>query len=103
MGWAVQNLAKTKRQYGSATHHFVSFSSTHAIFARDGTTLDWLSFESVVLMPKPTCTSWAMEELLEPWVHYIPLRDDLSGIEIQVFHLDAKGTTVHTLRRLTKT
>jgi Glycosyl transferase family 90 len=28
-----------------------------------------------------TYTSWAMEELLEPWVHYIPLNDDLSDVE----------------------
>ena len=29
--------------------------------------------QSVIMMPPPTATSWAMEELLEPWVHYIPL------------------------------
>lgn len=28
-----------------------------------------------------TYTSWAMEELLEPWVHYIPLNEDLSDVE----------------------
>jgi hypothetical protein len=36
--------------------------------------LKWALFSnSVVLMPPPTFTSWAMEELLEPWVHYIPI------------------------------
>lgn len=37
--------------------------------------------KSVVLMPPPRFTSWSMEELLEPWVHYIPLRTDLSDVE----------------------
>jgi len=32
-------------------------------------------------MQAPTKTSWAMEELLEPWVHYIPLSADLSDVE----------------------
>lgn len=40
--------------------------------------------QSVVLMPPPTYTSWAMEELLEPWIHYIPLQEDLSDVEDKV-------------------
>jgi Glycosyl transferase family 90 len=36
---------------------------------------------SVVLMPPPRFTSWSMEEFLEPWVHYIPLRPDLADVE----------------------
>lgn len=39
---------------------------------------------SVVLMPPPRFTSWAMEELLEPWQHFIPLRPDLSDVETKV-------------------
>ena len=36
--------------------------------------LKWALFSnSVVLMPEPTLTSWAMEELLQPWVHYVPI------------------------------
>jgi Glycosyl transferase family 90 len=36
--------------------------------------LKWALFSnSVVLMPEPTLVSWAMEERLEPWVHYIPI------------------------------
>ena len=36
--------------------------------------LKWALFSnSVVLIPEPTVTSWAMEEWLEPWVHYIPI------------------------------
>jgi hypothetical protein len=44
--------------------------------------LKWALFSnSVVMAQSPTKTSWAMEELLEPWKHYIPLADDLSDVE----------------------
>jgi len=47
--------------------------------------LKWsLLSESVVLMPPPTHTSWAMEEWLQPWVHYIPLFADGSNAEVMV-------------------
>jgi Glycosyl transferase family 90 len=37
--------------------------------------LKWALFSnSVVLMPEPTITSWAMEEMLVPWVHYVPIK-----------------------------
>ena len=35
---------------------------------------------SVVLMPAPKFASWAMEDLLLPYVHYIPLARDLSNL-----------------------
>ena len=44
--------------------------------------LKWTLYSnSVVIMQHPRMTSWLMEELLEPWVHYIPLKDDLSDVE----------------------
>mmetsp|Transcript_39666 Transcript_39666/g.60983 ORF Transcript_39666/g.60983 Transcript_39666/m.60983 type:complete len:451 (+) Transcript_39666:161-1513(+) len=44
--------------------------------------LKWaLLSQSVVLMPPPKHTSWAMEELLEPWVHYVPLNDLATDVE----------------------
>jgi len=44
--------------------------------------LKWaLLSNSVVMMQSPMFTSWAMEEMLEPWVHYIPLNRDLSNVE----------------------
>lgn len=47
--------------------------------------LKWmLQSQSVVLMPPPTRTSWAMEELLEPWVHYIPMYSNGSNAEEMV-------------------
>jgi hypothetical protein len=47
--------------------------------------LKWsLYSNSVVLMPPPTFTSFAMEELLVPFVHYVPLRSDLSDAQEQM-------------------
>jgi hypothetical protein len=44
--------------------------------------LKWaLLSQSVVLMPAPKHTSWCMEELLEPWVHYIPLDEFATNVE----------------------
>jgi hypothetical protein len=44
--------------------------------------LKWaLLSQSVVLMPTPTHTSWAMEEFLEPWVHYIPLNENATDVD----------------------
>lgn len=44
--------------------------------------LKWaLLSQSVVLMPPPKHTSWAMEELLQPWVHYVPLDDFATNVE----------------------
>jgi hypothetical protein len=36
---------------------------------------------SVVMTQVPTKSSWAMEDVLEPWVHYIPLNQDLADVE----------------------
>lgn len=47
--------------------------------------LKWsLMSESVVLMPRPTQTSWAMEELLEAWIHYVPMSNDGSNADEMV-------------------
>jgi len=44
--------------------------------------LKWqLYSNSVVIMAKPTCVSWAMEDTLVPYVHYIPVKDDYSDLE----------------------
>ena len=43
--------------------------------------LKWMLYSnSVVFMAKPTVASWAMEDLLVPFVHYIPLADDYSNL-----------------------
>ena len=44
--------------------------------------LKWMLYSnSVVMMAKPTICSWAMEDWLEPFVHYLPLKDDFSNLE----------------------
>ena len=44
--------------------------------------LKWqLYSNSVVLMTKPTTESWAMENLLQPYVHYVPLENDFCDLE----------------------
>jgi len=44
--------------------------------------LKWMLYSnSVVMMAKPTICSWAMEDQLEPFVHYLPLEDDFSNLE----------------------
>jgi len=47
--------------------------------------LKWaLASWSVPVMPRPTVESWLMEGLLEPYVHFIPIRDDTSDLASQV-------------------
>ena len=62
--------------------------------------LKWALFsDSVVLMTKPTCTSWAMEELLEPWVHYIPLADDFADVEDKVQWIEEHDAEAREIAR----
>ena len=50
------------------------------------TGLKWqLASNSVVFMAKPTTVSFLMEDLLVPFVHYIPVNDDFSNI-IEMVH-----------------
>jgi hypothetical protein len=45
------------------------------------TGLKWqLASNSVVFMAKPATVSFAMEDLLVPFVHYIPVKDDFSNV-----------------------
>jgi len=45
------------------------------------TSLKWqLASNSVVFMARPICVSFAMEDLLVPFVHYVPLNDDYSNL-----------------------
>ncbi|KAL7566915.1 hypothetical protein ACA910_008639 [Epithemia clementina (nom. ined.)] len=44
--------------------------------------LKWgLLSRSVVMMPRTRYTSYAMDELMRPFVHYVPLKHDLSNVE----------------------
>mgnify|MGYP001341719663 CR=1 FL=1 len=49
------------------------------------TGLKWqLASSSTVFMPKPTAESYAMEALLVPFVHYIPVKRDATNVEEMV-------------------
>ncbi|KAL3802768.1 LOW QUALITY PROTEIN: hypothetical protein HJC23_007545, partial [Cyclotella cryptica] len=44
--------------------------------------LTWMLFSrSVLIMPKPRCESWVMETKLQPFVHYLPIEEDMSDVE----------------------
>ncbi len=46
--------------------------------------LKWALYSrSVVLMPRPKLTSVFMEELLEPYVHFVPLEENCSLLDVQ--------------------
>ena len=62
--------------------------------------LKWaLCSNSVVLMQPPFFTSWAMEELLEPWVHYVPLNEDLSNVEERIQWVIDHDDEAHAISR----
>jgi len=74
------------RQLAGASLDYKQAQSYKGIIMIEGndisTGFKWaLHSNSVVLTQKPTKSSWMMEELLEPWVHYIPLNEDLTDIE----------------------
>lgn len=47
--------------------------------------LKWMLFSnSVVFAPPFTMSSWAMEDTLQPFVHYIPIKRDMSNVESMV-------------------
>jgi hypothetical protein len=60
--------------------------------------LKWsLLSESVVVMPPPTRTSWAMEELLEPWIHYVPMNPDGSNVEERIKWVGENDEAAHRI------
>jgi len=71
------------------TAHYKKMLTYKALISIEGndvsTSLKWMLFSrSVVLMPQPTKTSYAMEELLKPWVHFIPINSNLTNLEERV-------------------
>ena len=55
-----------------------------------GTNLGWaLASNSVVMMPPPSKESIFLEGSLVPWVHYVPLRYDMSDLTDKVEHCES--------------
>ena len=67
-------------------HEMLRFKYIMSIDGNDVSSgLKWqLYSNSVVFMKKPRFISWLMEDMLEPYVHYIPVNDDFSNVEEQV-------------------
>ena len=76
---SVEMYARTKYMYDK----MLTFKALIMLEGNDiSSGLKWALYSnSVVMTQPPTKTSWAMEELLEPWVHYVPLNQDLSDVE----------------------
>jgi Glycosyl transferase family 90 len=67
--------------------------------------LKWALYSScVVIMPYPvTVTSWAMEELLEPYIHFVPIKPDLTDVHDAVqWILAHEQETKHISKRATQ-
>lgn len=70
----------SSRNVGHGTKSQVELLQYKVLIMLEGndvsTGLKWALYSnSVVLIPPPTRTTWAMEELLQPWVHYVPIDD----------------------------
>eukprot|EP00035_Acanthoeca_spectabilis_P011253 m.198078 g.198078 ORF g.198078 m.198078 type:complete len:225 (-) comp15289_c0_seq2:3513-4187(-) len=87
---AVSNYNQLRRgtKFGGKTNQMNSSSllKYQMIIVVEGndvaTATKWvLSSNSVAIMPPPTKSSWAAEELLVPWTHYIPVRPDFTDLE----------------------
>ena len=59
-----------------------TYTHTHTYTGNDvATGLKWmLASNSVVLMPSPRREIWSHESLLQPYVHYIPLKADMCDL-----------------------
>ena len=68
--------------YYERKEYLNSYKMSHIFGLWDvATGLKWMLYSnSVVLMSPPTVSTWAMEDLLLPFVHYIPLADDYSNL-----------------------
>jgi len=64
------------------TRHLLRYKGIVMLEGNDvASGLKWaLLSNSVVLMPVPRHTSWAIEERLQPWIHYVPLDDEISDV-----------------------
>jgi hypothetical protein len=74
-----------KKQYVRKKQSLLEMSHYKYLLSVEGndvaTGLKWMLYSnSVVLMSRPTVATWAMEDLLVPYVHYIPLANDYSNL-----------------------
>eukprot|EP00630_Chrysocystis_fragilis_P011635 CAMPEP_0197404398 /NCGR_PEP_ID=MMETSP1165-20131217/22910_1 /TAXON_ID=284809 /ORGANISM="Chrysocystis fragilis, Strain CCMP3189" /LENGTH=348 /DNA_ID=CAMNT_0042930663 /DNA_START=53 /DNA_END=1099 /DNA_ORIENTATION=- len=64
------------------------------------TGLKWqLYSNSVVFMPQPTKETWFLETRLKPYVHYVPVKADLSDLQAQLDWAEAHPTHCEWIAR----
>lgn len=84
LGWNTydQTLRKLARDAHTSMEDQLRFKYVLMLEGNDvATGLKWeLASNSVVFMARPTTVSYLMEDLLVPFVHYVPLKDDYSDI-----------------------
>ncbi|KAK1740878.1 hypothetical protein QTG54_008130 [Skeletonema marinoi] len=74
-----------KRQYVRKKQSLLEMNRYKYLLSIEGndvaTGLKWMLYSNyVVFMSRPTVATWAMEDLLVPFVHYIPLANDYSNL-----------------------
>eukprot|EP00985_Skeletonema_marinoi_P002835 scaffold1170_cov125-Skeletonema_marinoi.AAC.9 len=74
-----------KKQYVRKKQSLLEMNRYKYLLSVEGndvaTGLKWMLYSnSVVFMSRPTVATWAMEDLLVPFVHYIPLANDYSNL-----------------------
>mmetsp|Transcript_11642 Transcript_11642/g.17923 ORF Transcript_11642/g.17923 Transcript_11642/m.17923 type:complete len:444 (+) Transcript_11642:249-1580(+) len=74
-----------KKQYFREKQSLLEMNRYKYLLSIEGndvaTGLKWMLYSnSVVFMSRPTVATWAMEDLLVPFVHYIPLANDYSNL-----------------------
>lgn len=81
-GFANKNDIDVALRSGVSMKQQLSYKYLLSIEGNDvATGLKWqLASDSVVFMAKPMTVSFAMEELLVPFVHYVPIKSDYSNL-----------------------
>lgn len=81
-GFHRRHLQKQFERQGESVLGMSSYKYLLSLEGNDvASGLKWMLYSnSVVFMPPPKFATWAMEDLLMPFVHYIPVASDLSNL-----------------------
>lgn len=80
--WPVISLLKANRKGAMTIGQQLQSKYLLSLEGNDvASGLKWMLYSnSVVIMPRPTCESWACESMLVPFVHFVPVAHDLSDL-----------------------
>jgi hypothetical protein len=81
-GWPVLSLLKANRKPALTIAEQLQSKYLLSLEGNDvASGLKWMLYSnSVVIMPTPTCESWACEGMLVPYEHFVPVAYDLSDL-----------------------